>query len=60
MASRSQYFGGAARRNRVGQLYNIFDAALPFGGYNQSGWGREMSAAALQLYTETKTVIVAF
>ena len=22
--------------------YNIFDAALPFGGYKQSGWGREM------------------
>ena len=22
--------------------YNVFDAALPFGGYKQSGWGREM------------------
>lgn len=22
--------------------FNVFDAALPFGGYKQSGWGREM------------------
>jgi phenylacetaldehyde dehydrogenase len=36
--------------------YNIFDAALPFGGYKQSGWGREMGHAALELYTETKSV----
>ena len=36
--------------------YNIFDAALPFGGYKQSGWGREMGAEALELYTETKAV----
>jgi len=36
--------------------YNIFDAALPFGGYKQSGWGREMGHDALQLYTQTKAV----
>lgn len=36
--------------------YNILDAALPFGGYKQSGWGREMGAEALELYTETKAV----
>jgi phenylacetaldehyde dehydrogenase len=36
--------------------YNIFDAALPFGGYKQSGWGREMGHDALELYTEVKTV----
>jgi phenylacetaldehyde dehydrogenase len=36
--------------------YNVFDPALPFGGYKQSGWGREMGHAALELYTETKTV----
>jgi phenylacetaldehyde dehydrogenase len=36
--------------------YNVFDPALPFGGYKQSGWGREMGHAALELYTETKSV----
>ena len=36
--------------------YNIFDAALPFGGYKQSGWGREMGHNALELYTEVKAV----
>ena len=36
--------------------YNIFDAALPFGGYKQSGWGREMGHDALDLYTEKKAV----
>ncbi len=37
--------------------YNIFDAALPFGGYKQSGWGREMGEAALNNYLETKSVV---
>ena len=36
--------------------YNIFDAALPFGGYKQSGWGREMGREALEMYTEVKAV----
>ena len=36
--------------------YNIFDAALPFGGYKQSGWGREMGGDVLENYTETKAV----
>jgi phenylacetaldehyde dehydrogenase len=38
--------------------YNIFDAALPFGGYKQSGWGREMGHDVLELYTEVKAVCV--
>lgn len=38
--------------------YNIFDAALPFGGYKQSGWGREMGHDVLELYTEVKAVTV--
>lgn len=38
--------------------YNIFDTALPFGGYKQSGWGREMGHDALELYTEVKAVTV--
>jgi len=36
--------------------YNIFDAALPFGGYKQSGWGREMGHEVLEMYTEVKSV----
>jgi phenylacetaldehyde dehydrogenase len=36
--------------------YNVFDAALPFGGYKQSGWGREMGHEVLELYTEVKSV----
>jgi phenylacetaldehyde dehydrogenase len=36
--------------------YNVFDSAMPFGGYKQSGWGREMGKDALELYTETKSV----
>ncbi len=38
--------------------YNVFDAALPFGGYKQSGWGREMGHEALEMYTETKAVVI--
>src|SRR6202142_2497417 len=38
--------------------YNIFDAALPFGGYKQSGWGREMGKDVLNNYTQTKAVCV--
>ena len=36
--------------------YNIFDAALPFDGYKQSGWGREMGHEVLNNYTQTKAV----
>lgn len=36
--------------------YNVFDPALPFGGYKQSGWGREMGKEVLELYTEVKAV----
>ncbi|MGE5136913.1 MAG: aldehyde dehydrogenase family protein [Gemmatimonadota bacterium] len=38
--------------------YNLTDPASPFGGYKQSGWGREMGRRALDLYTETKSVWV--
>jgi phenylacetaldehyde dehydrogenase len=36
--------------------YNVFDNALPFGGYKQSGWGRESGHAVLEMYTEIKSV----
>ena len=49
-----------AKKLRAGTVwincYNVFDAALPFGGYKQSGWGREMGHEALDAYTEVKAV----
>jgi len=36
--------------------YGVLDSAMPFGGYKQSGWGREMGHQMLELYTETKSV----
>ena len=39
--------------------YNAFDAASPFGGYKQSGIGREMGSYALENYTEVKSVWIA-
>ena len=38
--------------------HNIFDAALPFGGYKQSGNGREMGMEMMDNYLETKAVTV--
>ena len=38
--------------------YNMFNAASPFGGYKQSGYGREMGRHALDLYTQVKSVWV--
>ena len=36
--------------------YNAFDAASPFGGFKQSGFGRELGVHALELYTQVKSV----
>jgi phenylacetaldehyde dehydrogenase len=51
-----------ARRIRAGTVwvncYNVFDASLPFGGFKQSGWGREMGHEVLDAYTQTKAVVV--
>jgi phenylacetaldehyde dehydrogenase len=49
-----------ARRLNAGSVwingYNILDPALPFGGFKQSGWGRENAREVLDLYTTVKTV----
>src|SRR5271165_7698220 len=52
-----------AKRLKSGTVWinchNVFDAALPFGGYKQSGWGREMGADVFNSYTEVKAVTTA-
>jgi aldehyde dehydrogenase (NAD+) len=49
-----------SRQLRAGTVwintYGLMDAALPFGGYKQSGFGRELGAHAVEHYTELKSV----
>lgn len=51
-----------ARRIQAGYVwintYNILPVEAPFGGYKQSGFGRELGLGALDMYTETKNVYV--
>jgi phenylacetaldehyde dehydrogenase len=52
-----------AQRIRSGTVWinchNVFDASLPFGGYKQSGWGREMGEEVFHNYTEIKAITAA-
>jgi len=52
----------AAKRLRAGTVwvncYDVFDAAAPFGGFKQSGFGRELGEKGLDPYLEHKTVTV--
>src|SRR5690606_20017404 len=52
----------AAKALRAGTVwvncYNLYDPALPFGGFKASGFGRELGSKAIESYTETKTVMV--
>ncbi|MGE0241863.1 MAG: aldehyde dehydrogenase family protein [Parvibaculaceae bacterium] len=49
-----------ARKIKAGTIcinaHNYGDPAWPFGGYKQSGWGREMGEEVMEHYTETKAV----
>jgi phenylacetaldehyde dehydrogenase len=38
--------------------HNYGDPAWPFGGFKQSGWGREMGKEVMEHYTETKSVAI--
>ena len=51
-----------ARKIRAGTVcintHNYGDPAWPFGGFKQSGWGREMGKEVTEHYTETKSVAI--
>jgi len=51
-----------ANRVRAGTVwvncYDVFDPGAPFGGFKQSGIGRELGEYGLQQYTEVKTVTI--
>jgi len=52
-----------AKRLRAGTIgintHHIIDPALPFGGFRQSGWGREHGYEAVAMYTDTKSIAIA-
>ncbi|MFS0781058.1 aldehyde dehydrogenase family protein [Bacillus sp. 1P06AnD] len=55
--SKAHYVASKLRAGTVWvNCYNAFDAASPFGGFKQSGLGREMGSYALNNYTEVKSV----
>jgi phenylacetaldehyde dehydrogenase len=41
-----------------GNCYGVIDPALPFGGFKQSGFGREQARQGIESYTELKSVII--
>jgi acyl-CoA reductase-like NAD-dependent aldehyde dehydrogenase len=51
-----------ARRLQAGTVwinaYNFYDAAMPFGGYKASGFGRDLGPDSLREYTQVKSVWV--
>jgi phenylacetaldehyde dehydrogenase len=51
-----------APRLRAGTVWvnchNVIDAALPFGGFKESGWGRENGMDAVKAFTETQTTVI--
>jgi acyl-CoA reductase-like NAD-dependent aldehyde dehydrogenase len=57
--SKAHTFARAVKAGAVWiNAYGLFDAAAPFGGYKESGFGREMGKEAVELYTQVKTVWV--
>ena len=51
---------GIAHKLKAGSVWinahNLNGVAVPFGGYKQSGWAREMGYEAIEFHTETKAV----
>jgi len=50
-----------ARRIKAGNIWinahNLYDPNMAFGGYKQSGWGRECGYHAIEMFTEVKSVV---
>ncbi len=58
--TKAHAIAGSVRAGTVWvNCYDVFDAGAPFGGFKQSGIGRELGEYGLQQYTEVKTVTVA-
>ena len=57
--SKAHKLAGMIRSGAVWvNCHNVFDASLPFGGYKQSGWGREMAGEVLRNYPDHEAVTV--
>jgi aldehyde dehydrogenase (NAD+) len=37
-------------------MYNFYDPGMPFGGFKESGFGRDLGAESVREYTQTKSV----
>ncbi|NRA51316.1 MAG: aldehyde dehydrogenase family protein, partial [Phaeodactylibacter sp.] len=58
--SKAHKFAQAAQAGTVWiNGYDFFDPAVPFGGFKESGIGKEMGRNAIDLYTKEKAIWVA-
>jgi len=56
--STAHHFAGQIKAGAVWiNTHGVMDHHLPIGGYKQSGWGRDLGEAAIEGYTQIKSVI---